>query len=335
MIRQRIFTASVTVGAVVSLVMGSLVGGSAFAAQTALVGGNALKVSPVRQDLTMNPGTSTTVPVFIQNVTSVPATLHMAINDFIAGDENGTPAVILDEHKYAPTHSFKRFAETVPDFTLGGGQIKEIDVLVTVPKSATGGGYYGAIRFEPATASNDKTLNLSASVGSLVLLKVNGDIKEQMHISSFDVRSKKGADKPNTFFNSGKNLQAVVRFDNTGNIQLQPFGKMVLKRFGKQVATFEVNDEQPRGNSLPGGIRRFNTSLGNLSSFGKYTLQGNFGYGSTGQLLTASATFYVVPVVLIIAGVVLIVAVLLGIFLVPRMMRAYNRRVVKRADRRR
>ncbi|HKU18707.1 MAG TPA: DUF916 domain-containing protein [Candidatus Saccharimonadales bacterium] len=332
MVQRRILAAVMVVMVTVGLV-GAAWQGEAFAAQTSIVGGNALKVSPVRQDITMDPGTSKTLPIFIQNVTSVPATLHMAINDFVAsGDESGTPKVLLDENQYAPSHSFKRFATSIKDFALPGGATKEIDVKVTVPTNAAGGGYYGAIRFQPASAAGDKSLNLSASVGSLVLLRVNGDIQERMNVESFDVRR---GDNAATFFTSGKGLTSVIRFHNTGNVQLEPFGKIIVKRFGKQIASYEVNNAAPRSNALPDSTRRFNISLADVGHFGKYSLSGNFGYGSSGQLLTASTTFYVVPVALVVIGLAGLLVLLLAIFVLPRMIRAYNRRVIRRASRRR
>jgi WxL interacting protein linking bacterial and host surfaces len=334
MIRHRILTAFVVVLVAVSGIVGvAWRGGRAYAAQTAIVGGNAMKVSPVRSDLTMDPGTSKTIPMFVTNLTSVPTTLHAAVNDFVASnDESGKPSIILDENQYAPSHSLKQFIAPVKNFTLAPNATLTINIVVTVPKGAAGGGYFGAVRFEPAGAGANKSLNLSASVGSLILLRVNGDIREQMNVASLEVRKD---DKPSSFFTGAKQLTGVVRFQNTGNVQVEPFGKLLIKRFGKTVATYEVNNKDPRGSVLPDSVRRFNVPLDKVTSFGKYTVDGNFGYGSTGQLLSASATFYVVPVFLLILIGLAVVGLLLLIFVVPRMLRAYNRRVVRRASRRR
>ncbi len=335
MSRRRILTAAVVVMVAVGILLSGAQSHGAFAAQTSTVGGNALKVSPVRQDITMDPGTSQFVDVFISNLTSVPAKLHGAVNDFTsAGNETGQPNIILDENQSAPTHSLKQFVVPVGDFTLAPGEVRDIKVKINIAKDAPGGGYYGAIRFYPVSTAGDisKNLNLSASVGSLVLLRVNGEIKEEMHVASFDVRR---GDNSAFFFTSNKGLVNVIRFQNTGNVQLEPFGKIMIKRFGKVVSTTEINDVAPRSNVLPDSIRRFDQPLKGLSSFGKYTLQGNFGYGSTGQLLTSSLTFYIVPVayIAIVLGIVLALAFL--IFVVPRLIRAYNRNVIRKASRRR
>jgi hypothetical protein len=141
-------------------------------------------------------------------------------------------------------------------------------------------------------------------------------------------------DSARVVFTSNKDLKASVRFRNAGNVQEQPFGKVQLKKGDKVLGSFEVNASDPRGNVLPDSIRRFDISLKNVGSFGKYTLQGNFGYGSNGQLLSASTTFYVVPLALIIVVVVLIALIVFLVVGGPRLVKRYNRRVLRSAGRR-
>ena len=331
--RSRLAAVGVLVFATTTLLTG-VVSGDVLADQ-AVVGGNALKVSPVRQDLEMDPGTSKTFTVTIENMTTTPAKLHPIINDFTAGnDEKGEPNILLGEDEYAPTHSLKRYITKVSDFTLGSREIKNITFKITVPKDAAGGGYFGAVRFgaAPHDPTQAKNLSLSASVGSLILVRVNGDIREEMTIKSFNARQK---DAIKTFFTSNKDVKAVVRFENGGNVQVAPFGKVVLKKGDKAIAEYEINDKIPRGNVLPDSIRRFEVNLDKVGAFGKYKIEGNFGYGSSGQLLSASKTFYVIPMTLVIAaGTVLVLIVLLAIVL-PKMIRSYNRRVIRRASGRR
>ncbi len=336
MFRHRILTAFGVVMVGVSILVNSaMFGGRVGAAQTAAVGaGNALKVSPVRLDLKMDAGTVQTITITIQNLTNVKAILHPVINDFVASsDESGQPNIILDENEYAPSHSLKRLVAPLKDFTLEAGESRDVKVAIEAPNDAAGGGYYGAVRFAPASSEGDRNVNLAASVGTLVLLKMSGDIKEEVSIESFDVR-KKGSG-PNSFFTDNKNLNAVVRFRNTGNVQVEPFGTILVKRFGKTVATLNLSNRDVRSSVLPDSVRRFEVGLTKLSSFGKYTLVGNFGYGETGQLLTAQTTFYVVPVVMILIGFGVVLLLLFCIFVLPRMVRAYNRRVIRRASRRR
>ncbi len=336
MFRRRTLTAVGVTMVAVSILVGSAWMGRANAAQTATVGpGNALKVSPVRLDLKMDPGTTQVVKVYIQNLTNAPALLRPFINDFVASsDETGRPNIILNENEYAPSRSFKRLATVSGgDVLVAAGESREVKVTVTAPKDAAGGGYFGAVRFAPANSINSDNVNLSASVGTLVLLRMEGDVKEEMSLESFDVR--KGGGGASAFFSNNKDLNAVVRFKNSGNVQLEPFGSVRLKRFGKVVTSYEINNEELRGNVLPESIRRFDTKLDKVGSWGKYTLEGNFGYGSTGQLLTGVTTFYVIPLFMILIGAGILLVLLFLIFVLPRMIRSYNRRVIRRANRRR
>lgn len=326
MIRRRLF-AFLSIIAVFSFVVVP----TALAQQNSgYTGGNALKISPVRSDLTIQPGATQAVDVSVQNLTDSPATLRAIVNDFIAdANETGQPSIILDETKSAPSHSLKQYIAPIAEFSLAAKEKKTVKVQITIPADAKAGGYYGAVRFAPVSASTDKNVTLSASVGSLILVKVPGDIQENLKIASFDVR--KDGD-PGTFFTDNKSLEGVVRFENSGNIQVEPFGKMLLKKSGKTVAEYEINNTQPRGNVLPDSVRRFSVPLDKVGAMGKYTIEGNFGYGSNGQLLSSTTSFYVVPVWAIIIAVLTILLIVFLVFGLPRIIRNYNRRVIQKAN---
>lgn len=332
--RRKTFASLAVLVATISAVAVLTVSGSTSAQQNRS-GGNALRISPVRTDLTIEPGKSKTVDVVVQNMSGSSAVLHPVINDFTVRPDNetGQPDIILDESKTAPRHSLKRYVGPLSDFTLKANEQKTIKVTVSIPAGTAGGGYYGAVRFEPASTNSNSQVSLSGSVGSLVLVRVPGNITEKVNIESFDVRKD---DVARRLFNTNKDLKAVVRFNNEGNVQLQPFGKINLKdRSGKVVATYEVNNTDPRGNVLPDSIRRFEINLDKVGSFGKYTVEGNFGYGSNGQLLTASKSFWVIPTWMFILVGVLIAAIVAAIFLAPRLVKSYNARIIGKASRKR
>lgn len=333
------------VASVISLLAAFAVlsGGAAFAAtQPNATNGsasdNGLKVSPVRSDVTINAGSTQTVQVTVTNVTTSVSSYDVVINDFTAGsDESGQPQILLDATKYAPSHSLKRLVGTLGSITLQPGESKNVNVPITIPKNYAAGGYFGAVRFAPHTDQNatNKNVTLSASVGSLVLVTVPGDIHEQVTVVSMDARDAVEAnqvDAPRTVFFDGKDINGVVRFQNSGDVQEQPFGKITLKNWrGKVIGTYEVNSTTPRGNVLPDSIRKFSVPMKDVGGLGKYTMTGNFGYGNKGQLITASTTFYVIPVFTIVLIVLVIALILFLIFGLPRVIKRYNRSVVARA----
>ncbi len=294
---------------------------------------NGIEVSPVRNDITINPGQSQVVTLTVTNITDKTEVLQGTVNDFVANsNETGQPSILVGQNVYAPTHSLKRFVKPLTNITLLAGQQQQVPVTISVPANAAGGGYYGVVRFGPAgTGSKNQTVTLAGSVGTLILLTVPGDIKQQLSIAGFDVETNGSA---STYFTSNKNINVVVRFQNEGNIQVAPFGKILLKnRSGKIINIFNVNAVTPPGNVLPNSIRKYTIHLSKVGSFGIYSLEGNFGYGTTGQPISASTTFYVIPIGLIVGFIAFILIVLFLIFGLPKIITAYNKRIIDRASR--
>jgi hypothetical protein len=310
-------------------------------AGAATQGGNGLRVSPVRTDLTISPGQSATVPITVTNITTVAASLQAIVNDFTASsNESGDPALILGTNQYAPSHSLKRYIGPLSNVSLEPGQSAVVPVVITIPANTAGGGYYGAVRFAPASSGGTgQTVSLAGSVGSLIIVTVPGNIINNLNIASFGATTSSLANTStghsSSFFTSNKNIDVVVRFQNQGNIQEAPFGKILLNTHsGKTLSTATINTSQPPGNVLPASIRRFSVPISHIGSFGIFKLIGNFGYGSNGQLLSATTTIYVIPVFAVIAIVLIIVLILFLIFVLPRLLRAYNRRIIRQSRRR-
>lgn len=306
----------------------------AFAATSTVSPGDGLKVSPVTSNIVIEPGHTQVVTVYVQNVTNATIDLQGIVNDFIAANnESGQPSLLLEPNQYAPSHSLKRFVSPISNFSLKAGEQKSINVTITIPKDAPGGGYFGAVRFAPVSTSGGSNVTLSASVGSLILVRVPGTFKEDLELLSMDARTDANS-APQVVFFGGGNVVAAVRFQNKGDIQEQPFGKVLLKQGDKQIASYEINNTTPRGNVLPDSIRKFTVNLDKVGAFGQYTLVGNFGYGTSGQLLSGQTTFYVIPLALIVAVLAAIAVILFLIFGLPRLIRRYNEGVIRRASRR-
>ena len=90
----------------------------------------------------------------------------------------------------------------------------------------------------------------------------------------------------------------------------------------------------PRGSVLPDSIRRFSVGLGDkTTSIGKYTVAGNFGYGSGGQLVSASTSFFVLPSLYIGLAVALLIVLILAAVIFPRMLRTHDRKLLRKVRR--
>lgn len=280
---------------------------------------NALKVSPLRTDLTVAAGQSAVVKVYVFNLNSTPISVHPIENDFVAGDEKGTPAIILGENSYAPTHSLKRYMVPVKDIVVQPNSNQELDVSITVPKSAQPGGYFGAIRLAPTSASSGGQVNLSASVSSLILMTVPGPTTEAMHLTNFDVQQDGGEA---TSFRTPDDLSLFLRFQNTGNVQEEPAGQVNVLKGKKVVYSYNFNADAPKQSVLPDSYRRWNVPLKNIGKFGKYTIKGTFTYGSKNMTLEPTKTIWIVPTTYIYIGIGILAVIVLIIVLLVMLVRA-------------
>lgn len=292
---------------------------------------NTLKVSPLRTDLSIAPGESGVVKTFVTNITDRPIRIHPIENDFVAGDEKGTPSIILDENSYAPTHSLKRFMVPLQDVTIAPGETKEIPVTITVPKTAQAGGYYGAVRFAPANPDGSAQVNLNASAASLILMTVPGDLVEKLSMTAFDVQQN-GESKSN--FRSPDNLNVLMRFENKGNVQVSPFGQIYVKKDNKVLYTHNFNQNDPKETILPDSARRWEVPIKNIGKFGKYTVGASLSYGTNGgQAIEVEKTIWIVPtsyILMAIGGLLLLIAIIVGIVW---SLRAYKRRILRQSRR--
>lgn len=303
--------------------------GSYAHAQTINNSPNTLKITPVRTDIEIQPGESKTIQTTVTNMTDTAITVSPIQNDFVAGDEWGTPALILDADEYAPTHSLKRFMSPLSDVTIPAKQAQTIEVTITVPQDAQAGGYFGAVRFAPTSPEEGGQVNLSASAASLILLTVPGDLVENLDLTNFDITQD---GKAGAFFSTANNIQAAVRFQNKGNVQVGPIGKVSVKQGDTVVYETDFNNKDPRDMILPDSARRWDIPVNKIGSFGKYTVVATFTYGQKNQTIEVSKSFWVVPTVVIIATIIivlLIVGLIIGIWL---FLRGYKRRILKKHD---
>ena len=294
---------------------------------------NTIKITPVRSDIQIKPGENKTVQVTVTNLTGSSVSVTPVANDFISGDDRGTPALILDADKYAPSHSLKRFMGPLSTGTIPAKGSKTFNVVITVPASAQAGGYFGAIRFAPTDPDSGGQVNLSASVASLILLTVPGDIVEKLRLDSFDVQQNavNGA-----FFNTPNNLQTSFSFENQGNLQIGPYGSISVKNGDKVVYSADFNNKNPQDVILPDSSRRWEIPLENIGTFGHYEVLATFTYGTTNQTIEVTKSFWVIPTWMIIAAIALVVvligAIVLTILLIRR---SHKRRHLPRNNRRR
>lgn len=289
--------------------------------------GQALEIAPPVIYLTANPGQTITTQIFLRDISSGDLIVTGQTNDFVASGEDGTPKVILNDDSNNP-YSLKSWVVPPASLNLVPHEIKTMNITVNVPANASPGGHYGVIRFTATPPSlKDTGVSLSASLGSLVLLTVNGNIRHDLVLKDFSVSH---GGTTGTLFESGP-VSFTERLQNTGNVHEQPSGEIsVTNMFNKPVGSVGIN--HPPKNILPSSTRKFEQALdssviGNKKLFGRYKASLKITYDK--KTLTATKTFWVIPYRLIIILALLLVA---AFFALRALLKRYNRRVIEKAQ---
>lgn len=291
--------------------------------------GQALEIAPPLISLTANPGDTVQAQIKLRDVAKTDLLVTNQINDFVAGGENGTPKILTGDVSNNP-FTLQSWINPLPSFQLSPQTIQTLTVKINVPANASPGGHYGVIRFTgTAPQINGTGVALSASLGALVLLTVNGNLTHKLSVQEFSVNN--GGSSKSVF--ESPPLTFVVRLKNTGNVQEEPVGNiMITDMFGKTIAGMNVN--VPPHNILPNSVRKFTTSLdktviGNKHLFGHYKAELSLSYGGGKQtMISGKLSFWIIPYKLIL----LIIIVLIGGFFGLRYgLRRYNQRIIAKA----
>lgn len=281
-----------------------------------------LEVTSPLYDYTIEPGKVQQDIVKIKNVGSTEQTYYPEVLDFKSDNKTGTP-IFLNKGEDSGTYSLSKWISiSAEPVKLAPNQSTAMNFNITVPTDAEPGGHYAGILFstEPPDPSGSNQIGLASKVGSLVLVRVAGDAKEEAKITSFTTDKEQ-------YEEAGVKFSTTV--ENTGNVHVQPKGVITVKNvFGGQVAAIDVN--QLSANVLPGSSRVFESSWSDPGfKLGYYTATVTLAYGDPSQTTTATTGFWIIPWKTLLIALVVIAAVLaLIIFAVKR----YNAWIVKRAQ---
>ncbi|MDD5376789.1 MAG: DUF916 domain-containing protein [Candidatus Gracilibacteria bacterium] len=249
-----------------------------------------LSISPLKYELTVGAGKETSEIIKVTNNSDIPITLYTSKEDFIAGDDTGTPTFVKPQNQISDEYSLSNWINIEnANVTLAKGETREVRFTVKVPQKGEPGGHYGAIFFSPGAPSGAQVAVVQR-LGVLILINVPGDIQIAGSVESFDIGKKlENAFTPASDFNAFP-IVFETKFKNEGNTHLKPTGRIelidengeTLKNIGKEAITspagafigekmvdyIPVNDGL--GNVLPKSERRFESAW---EGFGYQELQ--------------------------------------------------------------
>jgi hypothetical protein len=287
-----------------------------------------IQISPVLIDLNAEKSNSYSLKITVTNVTAGDLALKQVVNDFRAKDETGNPEVILDDTETASGFSFKNWVSLPPSIILKSKESRVVTATVNVPAEAEAGGHYGVIRFSGvAPGEENANVSIAASVGVLVLARVNGTISESLKLSDFYAEHN---GKKTGFLQNGP-LQIVERIENDGNVHVKPKGTITVKNmFGSTVLTTAISD--PAKNILPKSTRKFSQEIKQKWLFGRYTARVDATYGYGNKVLSGTFSYWVIPYKLILLVLLALVVIIFGFRFI---LKRYNEKIITKAMNRR
>lgn len=291
--------------------------------------GQALEIAPPVVTLSADPGKTLLIPINLRDISNSNLIVTNEINDFVAAGEDGTPKILLNDNNIDNPFSLRDWISPIASINLTPHQIRTINVTLKIPKDATPGGHYGVIRFTANPEELHTTgVSLSASLGSLILINVNGKATEKL--SLVDFTASKGGRSSSVF--EAAPVTFTERIKNSGNVYEAPAGQITITdMYHKTVGVVNINLQAH--NILPQSIRLFTGDLdssviGNKHLFGHYTAKLHLIYGSPKQAIDSSISFWVIPYKLISTAVV---ALVIGFFILRGTIKRYNRRIIAKA----
>lgn len=170
-----------------------------------------------------------------------------------------------------------------------------IPLSIHVPTDAAPGGHYAAVLIgnrAPEGARDESSVSVTSSIASLIFLRVAGTVVEDGRIRDFSTEK---------MLYETPEAQLSLRFENQGNVHLQPRGDITIyNMFGKKRGFIPINQTGEYGNVMPGSIRKFTYNWkadAGLWDIGRYRAEATLGYGADSKSFAqASAIFYILPV---------------------------------------
>jgi len=262
-----------------------------------------LTAIPPRLEITVNPGQVVTKELKIRNESKNEKTISTSVRDFIVTDDLGTPLQIETTDQSSNRWTASSWIQISPSqIRIKPGETKSLVLTVITPDNALAGGHYAMVLHTP---NSDVSISqtgaaIETNVGTLVYITVPGDITENASIKEFSAPK----------FSEYGPVDFKTIITNLSDIHISPAGSInIYNTLGLKTAQIKLDNT----NIFPYTSREFINTLNRKLMLGRYKAQINAAYGTTGQLLTATLFFWVIPyklIILLIAIIVVIVFIL-------------------------
>ena len=259
------------------LAMGALaLGGAVVSGQT----GTALRISPPNFEIAAEPGQVVAQQIRVSNRGDSPLPISMQIAGFRPQGLEGQ--VQLTEEEEAGFGILTWTSVSPREFLLAPGAEEAVTFLIEVPENAPPGGHYMSILASLGSGGTTQGVAVGQRIGSLVLLRVAGEVVEQAQLADFIAPA----------FAAKGPIEFDVVLRNTGNVHLRPVGEVVITgTFGGEVARLPLEQR----NLLPDSERSFSATWETGWNLGRYTAEYTGIYGSASTNIKGSTSVILFP----------------------------------------
>ena len=134
----------------------------------------ALTISPVRMEISGDPGQTLNGQIELFNEQSETKTFYSSAANFEARGDSGAPYFLPDTNK-----GLASWIKAQESITLKAGERTKIPFTIQIPTGTEAGGYFAAILWGTSPAGQQSgQVSVSGKLGVLILLSVKGEIKE-------------------------------------------------------------------------------------------------------------------------------------------------------------
>jgi phage pi2 protein 07 len=288
-----------------------------------------LSVSPTLLNMSANPTQEWQSSVRVINTNSYELNVYVDVVNFAPQGESGQGMFISADTSDESKDTFAEWIEIEnKQLTIAPEQTLQIPFTIKVPEDAPPGGHFVALLIgtrPPQDESGVTKVETSQVITSLIFLRVAGDVNESGLIREFKTSSSI-LESPEADF--------ILRFENNGNVHLQPQGEIkIFNMWGQERGVVPVNQRTLFGNVLPQSIRAYNFSWKgewSVSDIGRYTAVATLAYGDDErQFASLGTAFWIIPWK-VLGSIVLILGAFIALF--TWATRAYIRHMLKLAQ---
>lgn len=302
----------------------------------------ALSLSPARIEINGNPGETIQKELLLINESdTIIGTYYSSYANFEASGDTGNPSFV------EPKYDIDTWMEVPDAINLKPKEAKKVDLIIKIPTNAEPGGHFGAVFWGTSPNTPGSGVSIGAKTGVLVLLSVNGEVKESGGLVDFSVAN-------NKFWHTTLPVSFTYRFKNDGGDRIKPAGKITMRNI-VYLPSDKIDANPTSGNILPNSTRRFNVDWIKYErakdyiaptnkfskffddalyewrnfAFGPYFAKLNLLYGTEATRVTKTAFFFVFPWQLLICLIVILSLIYFG---GKKLIKRYNRYIIQRAQ---